>query len=108
MDFIHVSDVARAHLLAAESEASDAAFNIASGVETSLLDLARALLRAADSTLAPVYGPERLVNGVRRRHASTEAAQRALGFVPQISLDEGLGDLARWWSAQVRATRGTA
>lgn len=103
MDFIHVTDVARSNLLAAESEASDAVFNIASGVETSLLDLAHALLRAAGSIMDPVHGPERLVNGVCRRQASTEAAKRVLGFVPRISLDEGLGDLARWWSTQARA-----
>jgi UDP-glucose 4-epimerase len=103
MDFIHVTDVARANLLAAESDASDAVFNIASGIETSLLDLAHALLRAAGSTMTPVHGPERLVNGVHRRQASLEAAQRVLGFVPQVSLDEGLRGLTQWWRTQTVA-----
>jgi UDP-glucose 4-epimerase len=47
MDFVYVGDVARANLLAATSAVTDDVFNIASGVETSLDELAHALLVAA-------------------------------------------------------------
>ena len=97
MDFVFTSDIARANLLAAESDSADGIFNVASGRETSLLDLARALLRAMDSDLEVEHGPERAVNGVERRLADTTAAERALGFVAETGLETGLRELVRWW-----------
>src|SRR6202035_1698060 len=46
MDFVFTEDIARANLLAASAEATYEVFNIGSGTETSLLELAHALLRA--------------------------------------------------------------
>jgi UDP-glucose 4-epimerase len=97
MDFVHVHDVARANMLAATAEVTDQVYNVAGGVETSLLDLAKALLRAMDSDLEPEHGPSRPVNGVTRRLADTSAASRDLGFVAEINLDEGLRRLVDWW-----------
>lgn len=97
MDFVHAEDVARANILAARSDITDEVFNIASGTETSLNDLARALLDAMGSTLSPAYGPERAVNPVPRRLADVEKARRLLGFEARITLDEGLRRLVQWW-----------
>lgn len=100
MDFVYVEDIARANLLAAESDASDEVFNVASGVETSLNDLAYALLKVMDSDMQPEYGPERKVNPVARRLAETRHAQERIGFEAQVSLEEGLRRLVAWWRAQ--------
>lgn len=97
MDFVCVPDIARANVLAAESDATDAVFNIASGVETSLNELAETLLRAMGSDLSIEYGPERSVNGVTRRLADTSSARDALGFSAEIDLEEGLTQLVEWW-----------
>jgi UDP-glucose 4-epimerase len=97
MDFVCVPDIARANLLAAESDATDAVFNIASGVETSLQELAETLLRVMGSDLSIEYGPERAVNGVTRRLADTTAARRELGFSAEIDLEQGLAQLVEWW-----------
>ncbi|QEW02187.1 NAD-dependent epimerase/dehydratase family protein [Microbacterium lushaniae] len=97
MDFVCVPDIARANLLAAESDIVEGVYNIASGTETSLLGLAEALLRAMDSDLDVEHGPERAVNGVVRRLADTEAARRDLGFESRIELEEGLRMLVDWW-----------
>ena len=104
MDFVYVDDVARANVLALAGEASDEVFNVASGVETSLNDLAAALSRVMSVRRAPEYGPERKVNAVPRRLASTEKAERMLGFRASVSLEEGLSRLVEWWRAErVRA-----
>jgi UDP-glucose 4-epimerase len=105
MDFVYVDDVARANVLALAGEASDEVFNVASGVETSLNDLAAALSRVMNVRRAPEYGPERKVNAVPpRRLASTEKAERMLGFRTSIPLEEGLSRLVEWWRAErVRA-----
>ncbi|GAB2457891.1 UDP-glucose 4-epimerase [Conyzicola lurida] len=97
MDFVFTDDIARANLLAAASDSRDGVFNIASGQETSLLGLAQALLRAMDSDLEVEFGPERAVNGVERRLAATDSAERELGFRAGTSLDDGLRQLVEWW-----------
>jgi UDP-glucose 4-epimerase len=100
MDFVYIEDIARANLAAAASDAGDEVFNVASGVETSLNDLAKALLRVMGSDLQPEYGPERSVNPVARRLADTAAAQERLGFEATVGLEEGLGRLVAWWLAE--------
>ncbi|MDR7191192.1 UDP-glucose 4-epimerase [Microbacterium sp. BE35] len=97
MDFVCVPDIARANLLAAQSDVVEGTYNIASGTETSLLELAEALLRVMGSDLGVEHGPERAVNGVARRLADTSAARRDLGFEATIGIDEGLRQLVDWW-----------
>jgi UDP-glucose 4-epimerase len=100
MDFINVGDIARANVLGLASDVSDEAFNVASGVETSLLELAEALLQVMDSDLSVVHGPPRAVNGVTRRLADTSAARERLGFDAEVGLLEGLTRLVNWWRVE--------
>ena len=97
MDFVYVEDIARANVLALASDVSDEAFNVASGVETNLNELAATLLRVMNSKLQPEYGPERNVNPVRRRLADTAKAEQLLGFRASVDLEEGLHRLVDWW-----------
>lgn len=97
MDFVFTTDIARANVLAATSPVVEGCYNVARGEETSLVDLARALLRVMDSDLPVSHGPERAVNGVVRRLADTSAAARDLGFVAEVGLEEGLRALVEWW-----------
>jgi UDP-glucose 4-epimerase len=99
MDFVYIDDIARANVLALESDAEDEVFNIASGVETSLIELADKLLRVMGSDLKPEFGPERKVNAVPRRLADTSKAEVMLGFRASTSLDDGLASLVDWWRA---------
>ena len=104
MDFIHVRDVARANILGAKAAISDKVLNIASSTETSLVQLAQLLtLVMARNGLAPQFAPERSVNPVPRRLASTEKAERMLGFRASITLEEGLRDLVKWWHCERRS-----
>jgi len=100
MDFVHAADIARANILAAKAEVTDEVLNVATGVEVSLRDLARALLRAMGSNLHPEFGPQRKVNPVPRRLADTSKAERMIGFRAQISLEDGLRGLVEWWQGQ--------
>jgi UDP-glucose 4-epimerase len=100
MDFVYIEDVARANLLAASIEASDVVFNVASGTETSLRELADLLLKAMDSDLPVEFGPERSVNKVSRRIADTRLARDVLGFEIEVDIEAGLRRLVRWWRAE--------
>jgi UDP-glucose 4-epimerase len=100
MDFVFTEDIARANLLAASADVTDEVFNIGSGTETSLVELAEALQRAMGSVQPLEFGPPRGVNGVTRRLADISRARQSLGWKPEIDLDEGLRRLVTWWRAQ--------
>jgi UDP-glucose 4-epimerase len=100
MDFIYVDDIARANVLALASDVSDDVFNVASGTETSLNDLAAALARVMGVSVAPEYGPARTVNPVPRRLGSIDKARQQLGFEASVPLDEGLSRLVAWWRGE--------
>ncbi|GLR97740.1 MULTISPECIES: NAD-dependent epimerase/dehydratase family protein [Bradyrhizobium] len=101
MDFVHVRDVARANILAARAKVTDEVFNVGSGTETSLVQLAQALASVmGQPRMMPEFAPERSVNPVPRRLASVGKAERLLGFRTTITLEQGLSDLVKWWLAE--------
>ncbi|KQW61571.1 MULTISPECIES: NAD-dependent epimerase/dehydratase family protein [unclassified Ensifer] len=101
MDFIDVRDVARANIAAALSPASDQVYNVASGEEVSLKQLADALLKTMGRPdLSIEYMPARSVNPVERRLADPSKAKEQLSFEATISLEQGLSDLVEWWQQE--------
>jgi len=98
MDFVFVGDVARANLLALQSDIVDEAINIGTGIETSLSQLCALLRSLAGSSVEPEHVEARKVNNVVRRQAGVEKAERLLGFRAQIDLEAGLRELIRWRS----------
>jgi UDP-glucose 4-epimerase len=107
MDFVYIEDIARANILAAKADITDEVFNVASQVETSLNDLAYSLAKVMGSDLTPEYGPERKVNPVQRRLADASKAKQMLGFKAEVSLEEGLSRLVKWWHEQKQAKETT-
>ena len=107
MDFVYVDDVARATILAAKAPATDVVVNVASGTETSLNELAEALIKTMDSTIEPVHVPQRKVNPVPRRVADTSRAVVLLGFKANVDLEEGLSRLVAWWRTERSAAEGS-
>jgi UDP-glucose 4-epimerase len=101
MDFVFTADIARANLLAATADVTDRVYNVASGAETSLRELAESLLHVMDADdLGVEYGPARRVNAVARRLADTTAATADLGFKAEVDLVTGLHRLVDWWRPQ--------
>ena len=78
MDFVFVDDIARANTMAANSSITDDVINVASGVETSLTELAETLGRVMGVNLPPEYGPARKATPVWRRLADVSKAHRRL------------------------------
>lgn len=97
MDFVYITDVARANLAAMRAGVSDDVFNVASGTETTLNELATVLLDLMGrSDLRPEYREERKVNPVRRRLAAIEKARTMLGFETTVGVRDGLAGLIAW------------
>jgi UDP-glucose 4-epimerase len=97
---VFIDDIARANVLAVAPGITDEVFNIASGTETSLAELATMLLKVMGSDLEVEHGPERRVNKVSRRLADVAKARELLGWTPAIGLEEGLTRLVAWWRAE--------
>jgi UDP-glucose 4-epimerase len=88
-DFVHVSDVAAANLLALEHTDVAGQVNIGTGVETSVNAICDALTKAAGSGVKAVHAPGR--PGEQRRSClSPKLAERLLGWRPTVLLDDGL------------------
>lgn len=100
LDFIHVRDVARANAVALESDHPHGVFNVGSGVETSLNELAGLVLKSMNSTLQPRYEPARSVSAVNRRCADTQRSANLLQFQSRVGLEQGIGQLVGWWQQQ--------
>jgi UDP-glucose 4-epimerase len=94
-DFIHVTDVARANVLAMQSEATEECYNVGRGVGTSIKDLTELLLGLTGSDLEIQY-EEAGLTFVTNRIGSTEAAERDLGFQWTIGLEDGMRSLIEW------------
>ncbi len=96
MDFVYVEDVARANIAGLVSEVSDEVFNVGMGVQTTLNELCRMLLRVMGSSLQPEYHQARKVNNVQARKAAIYKAEKMLGFRARIDLESGLRALVEW------------
>lgn len=88
-DFVDVTDVARANLLAMQSEITDETFNIGSGTEVTIKEIVSHLLELTGTSLKPVLEP---AGGIlmHRRVGNSERAKQKLGFQPHVGLREGL------------------
>ena len=94
-DFVHVADVARANILALKSDATDANYNVGTGVKTTIKELVDSLLEITGADVEPEYRPQEQMF-VTHRVGSTEAAEHDLEFVAAISYDEGLRSVVEW------------
>jgi dTDP-L-rhamnose 4-epimerase len=111
-DFIHVRDLARANALALEwPEADGMAINIGTGRPTSVLQIARMLLRQLDKNKAddPKWQPRIMgkfrAGDVRHCYADIGLARRLMEFEPSIKFEDGINDLIEWVRTQTPIDR---
>jgi UDP-glucose 4-epimerase len=95
-DFVYVTDVANANLLAANSDAPNAVVNIGSGRETSINELATIIKEMALSHSSIAHGAPRISDG-RRSLADIRNAKRIINYEPQIHIAEGLAKLRQFF-----------
>ena len=105
-DYVYVGDVARSVWLAAtkplpEKGKMDArAFNIGTGIGTSVIDIAKKLQKAAGSNVAVEFAPHR-PGEQQESFVNVDKAKQLLGWMPQVSLDEGLAKSYAWFAEQM-------
>lgn len=95
-DFIFVEDICRGLMLCAlKGEAGDV-YNLGSGIETSIAELAQIIIRTADSKSALKMMPAREWDTSGKRFASTVKSEEKLGFTAKILLQDGIEKTVAW------------
>jgi nucleoside-diphosphate-sugar epimerase len=94
-DFVHVRDVARATVDAAESDATGV-YNVASGTETSVNDLLETVLNEADAATEPRYETERK-GDIESSYADVSKIHDEIGFEASVGLHEGIRTVVEWY-----------
>lgn len=96
LDLVFVEDCARANLMAMKSTVSGEFFNVSSGKETTLKELAEVIIAVTGKKeIQPVYVP-RDKQLVSRRFGSADKAKQLLGFVTGTPLNEGIRKIIAW------------
>ncbi|MGH3140013.1 MAG: NAD-dependent epimerase/dehydratase family protein [Gaiellales bacterium] len=94
-DFVHVSDVTAANLLALEAGRPGAVYNIATGMPTTVADMARALCARLRPDVGPRISGRFRLGDVRHVVGSPARASRELGFAARIAFADGMAEFAR-------------
>jgi UDP-glucose 4-epimerase len=97
-DYVYVDDVARANVLALEEDLLPGAYNIGTGIETSVNDLYELLQNISDNGLPPRHGPGKPGEQLRSC-VDPSRARRVFGWRPEMSLADGLGETLRYFGA---------
>lgn len=101
-DFVNVRDVVQANMKAAESRGVSGAFNIGSGTQITVNHLVKLLEEASGITARHRYGDPRK-GDVRDSLADISAASKQLGYLPGVSLEDGLREYMAWAKKEARA-----
>jgi UDP-glucose 4-epimerase len=105
-DYVYVGDVARAVWLAATKLLPDKArldaraFNIGTGVATSVLEIAKQLGKAARTDAEIEFAPHR-PGEQQESFVNVDKARVALGWTPEVELSQGLAKTFEWFAGRV-------
>jgi UDP-N-acetylglucosamine/UDP-N-acetylgalactosamine 4-epimerase len=105
-DFTFVDNAVQANILSlftTNKEATNQVYNIACGDQTSLLELFDGLNKEANTSLKPVFGPERK-GDVKHSLADISKARTLLGYEPAVTVEAGLKKTFSWYSANSKGT----
>jgi nucleoside-diphosphate-sugar epimerase len=95
-DFIYIDDIVRGLILCTKKGKPGEVYNLASGVETSINELALRVNKLAGNLVPIQYGPRRKWDQSGRRFGSTQKAKKKIGFEARINLSKGLADTIEW------------
>jgi UDP-glucose 4-epimerase len=97
-DYVYVEDVARANILAVENEVTSGAYNVGTGIETSVTRLYELLSEISDKDLPPEHGPAK-PGEQQRSSVDPTLAGRGMGWRPEVDLTDGLMETLRFFGA---------
>lgn len=93
MDFINVKDIAKANILAMESDVKNETFNVATGTSTSILDLANLLIKKINPKIKPIFNTG--IDSVTIESVDITKIKNKLNFKPSMELSESLDEMIK-------------
>lgn len=107
-DFVHVSDIVQANLLALENDgANGQVINVGTGVPTSVREVCKLLATGLGKTIEPEVVGKYREGDIRHCVADISRAQQ-LGYQPKVSLEDGIPELLKWVREQTAEDRVVA
>jgi UDP-glucose 4-epimerase len=102
-DFTYVDDVVEATLLAAFSaKAEGQVYNVGTGRETTVNQLARLIIEITGASVEPVRIDRRDIDNIRRRVVNIEKIRRELRWIPSVTIEQGLRKTYQWLTDQAK------
>lgn len=101
LDLTYVEDIANANVLAALDDNVVGTFNVSTNRETSVKQLITYIVNRIDGSIIPEY---KNVSGdlVGRKVASYKLAEKTFGYVPTVSVEEGLDKAIEWYRNEMK------
>jgi dTDP-L-rhamnose 4-epimerase len=100
-DFVHVTDIAKANLLALETDRADyQAVNVGTGRATSVKEVSRLLAAGLGKNVEPEIVAKYREGDIRHCVADISRARALLGFEPAVTLEQGIPELLSWVKEQ--------
>jgi dTDP-L-rhamnose 4-epimerase len=100
-DFVHISDIVQANLLAMErTEADGRALNVGSGEPVTISQVAAELARALGNEVVPEITGKYRAGDIRHCFSDISAISQLLGYRPRIKLKQGIQELTDWLASQ--------
>ena len=100
-DFVHVSDIVRANLLALRCPAEGGCvFNVGTGRPTTIRRIAELLADHLGVTISPLITGRFRSGDVRHCYPDLGLANAELGYEPRVQLEQGIGEVVDWVRTQ--------
>jgi UDP-glucose 4-epimerase len=93
MDFTHVSDIVRANIASMKTEHINRAYNVGTGVSTTIKQLADIIIKALGKDIQPIFRDREVL--VTKRQADTTDAEKLLGFKAKVAVKDGMSMVAK-------------
>ncbi len=100
-DFIYVTDIVEGLICCAVNGVPGGVYNLASGVETTILELAQTIISAAGSSSKLEVLPKRAWDNSGKRYGSTGKAEKEIGFKCQVGFEAGIAKTVEWTKANL-------
>ena len=101
-DWTYVSDIVDGLLrCASRADTVNESFNLASGIETKVIEVAETINRLTGNTSGTISLPRRDWDKITRRRASIEKARKKIGYGPKTPLEKGIGQTIKWVQANI-------
>jgi UDP-glucose 4-epimerase len=101
-DFVHVRDICQGLVLALDHGGAGETIGIASGKETSVIDMLETLKAISQRPVTVLFEPER-AGEIRRNYSDITKARKMLGYEPEVDLSEGLAECFAWFESELHS-----